>query len=179
MTDLAERAEALVGKPCGPQQQATLALHWFGLAWPVISPEVVAGSARASLLLGPPGVVMSSAPGDQCREIAERLDDLWAQAQADPAAAVVEVGPPMLELPPRDRPPEPEPDALGQTPADWLSGAEVCELLGLTLQTVSRWRDRGRFGVEGEHWGRRGRGHCYAPEVVEALMVEQASTAKG
>jgi hypothetical protein len=93
-------AEGQVGRRPSLQDQAQLAMWFAGLMWPTLSAEVVAGSCRASLLLGAPGVVMSSAPADQVQEIAERLDDLWQQAQHDPAAAVASVAPPMLDLPP-------------------------------------------------------------------------------
>jgi len=97
---LAEAAEAQVGRKSTLQEQARLAMWFAGLMWPTLSAEVVAGSCRASLLLGAPGVVMSSAPADQVQEIAERLDQVWQQAQSDPAAAVASVAPPVLDLPP-------------------------------------------------------------------------------
>jgi hypothetical protein len=162
LTDLAERAEAVMDMPCRLQDQATLAVHWLGLCWSGISPETIAGSCRASLLLGTP-VVLSTAPADQVQEIAERLDRHWQAAQADPSTALVEVAPPLLELPPA-KPAAPE------APADWLSSGEVCELLDVSRATLINWRNAGRLGAEGEGWGRRGRGHAYAPEAVEALM---------
>jgi hypothetical protein len=93
---LATRAEALVGRKCSLQQTAEMALELFGLVWPAFGPETVAASARAAALLGLP-VVMSSAPAEQCREIAERLEDIWQAAQDDPSVCVVEVGPPLLQ----------------------------------------------------------------------------------
>jgi hypothetical protein len=137
---LAEQAEAMIGrKDVGVQAQGRLAVEFTGLLWPALSAEVVAGSARASLLLGPPGVVLSSAPADQVQEIAERLDAIWAAAQTDPAAAVVEVPAVLLELPPPDevrprkprrRGPKPEPaapapaaDDPDELPAAWREPA--------------------------------------------------------
>jgi hypothetical protein len=162
LTDLAERAEALMDMPCRLQDQATLAVHWLGLCWSGISPETIAGSCRASLLLGTP-VVLSSAPADQVQEIAERLDRHWQAAQADPASAVVTCHPPLLDLPPI-KPAAPE------APADWLTAAETAELLGISRSGLAKWCAAGRFGVEGVGWGRRGKGHAYAPAAVEALM---------
>jgi hypothetical protein len=111
---LAVEAEGMIGKTTSLQAQAQLALHWIGLCWPAVSAEVIAGSCRASLLLGPPGVVMSSAPADQLQEIADRLDAIWEAARDDASAEVATVGPPLLELPPgayapKGRPPRVEP----------------------------------------------------------------------
>jgi hypothetical protein len=97
---LAEAAEAQVGRRPSLQDQAQLAMWFCGLLWPALSAELVAGSCRASLLLGVPGVVLSSAPADQVQEIADRLDSIWQQAQHDPSAAVATVAPPLLDLPP-------------------------------------------------------------------------------
>ena len=133
--------------------------------WPTLSPEVIAGSARASLLLGAPGVLLAPPPGDQCREIQDRLWELLDAAQADPAAAVVEVHPPLLELPPA--PPAPEAPPPPRAPADWLSPSETCELLEISLSTLKNWRLAGRFG---QGWGKCGRGYRYSPEVVEGLL---------
>lgn len=111
---LAEQAEAMIGRTDVPlQAQGRLAIEFCGLMWPALSAEVIAGSARASLLLGAPGVILSSAPADQCQEIASRLDAIWQQAQADPSAAVVEVHPPLVELPP---PPPAAPAKIGRPP---------------------------------------------------------------
>ncbi|MCP9913740.1 helix-turn-helix domain-containing protein [Cyanobium sp. BA20m-14] len=96
LDDLATEAEQLVGKPVTLQQTAELGLAMVGLIWPALSPETIAASCRASALLGVP-VLMSTAPGDQCAEIAERLDSIYAQAQADPAAALVELPAPLLQ----------------------------------------------------------------------------------
>ena len=100
MEALAEAAEAQVGRRPSLQNQAQLAMWFCGLMWPTLSAELVAGSCRASLLLGAPGVVLSSAPADQVQEIADRLDSIWQQAQHDPSAAVATVAPPLLDLPP-------------------------------------------------------------------------------
>lgn len=116
MTDLAERAESMVGRPCTLQDQAQLAVHWLGLCWSGMSPETIAASCRASLLLGT-NVVMATDPASQLAEVAERLDAVWEAAQADPSAALLEVAPPLLDLPPRDRPPEPLPVAEVPEPA--------------------------------------------------------------
>ena len=116
------------------------------------------------LLLGPPGVVLSPAPADQLADVAERLEAIWQAAQHDPSAAVVEVHPPLLDLPPA-KPPAPE------APADWLTAAETAELLGVSRSALIKWCAAGRFGAEGEGWGKRGKvGHAYAPAAVEALM---------
>jgi hypothetical protein len=88
--DLAQRSEALIGKrQIRLQDSASLALEMIGLLWPAIGPETVAASCRASLVMGVPGILASS-PFDQAAEIHSRLDDIYAAAQADPAAAVVE-----------------------------------------------------------------------------------------
>ena len=123
---ISEQAEARVGRPCGLQQSAELALELVGLIWPALGPETVAATARASLLLGQP-VLMATSPADQLQEIADRLDAIWQQAQTDPAAAVVSVPAPLLQVvrepktrAPRKRPkveplevePDPEPDQL-------------------------------------------------------------------
>jgi hypothetical protein len=97
---LAEAAEAQVGRRPSLQDQAQLAVWFCGLMWPTLSAELVAGSCRASLLLGAPGVVLSSAPADQVQEIADRLSQVWEQAQHDPSAAVASIAPPLLDLPP-------------------------------------------------------------------------------
>lgn len=93
---IANEAEQLVGRPCTLQQTAELSLELFGLIWPAYGPETLASTARASLLLDMP-VLMASAPADQLQEIAERLDEVWQQAQSDPAAGVVEVPAPLLQ----------------------------------------------------------------------------------
>lgn len=94
---LATRAECLVGRRDAPvQQRAAMAMEFMGLCWPSLSPEVVAGSCRASLLLNEP-VVVAAAPADQLAEIHESLDEIWELARRDPEAAVVSIGPPLLE----------------------------------------------------------------------------------
>jgi len=104
LNDLAADAELLVGrKQIGLQESAELALQCFGLLWPAMSVETIAGSCRASALLKMP-VFLSSAPADQVQEVAERLDAIYAAAQADPAALVVELQPPMMQ---QVRPPDP------------------------------------------------------------------------
>jgi hypothetical protein len=122
MADLAARAESLVGRYCTLQQSAELGLELVGLVWQAIgSPETVAATCRASLLVGYPGVVVGAAVVDQLDEIHSRLDDVWADAQANPAAAVVTLPPPLLQRvqepqarPGRrkavDEPTEPEPE---------------------------------------------------------------------
>jgi hypothetical protein len=119
--ELASKAESLVGRPCSLQQTAELALELIGLAWPALGPETVAATARASLLLGVP-VLMATAPADQFQEIADRLDQIWQQAQASPAAGVVQLpqpmlsevrpdaGPPRARAPRRAKPADPAPD---------------------------------------------------------------------
>lgn len=128
---LAGRAEALVGRRSNPQQEAALAVEWLGVAWPALSPALIAGSCRASLLLGS-NVVLAPAPADQLLEVAERLDEVWADAQADPDAAVVTVRPPLLNsapLPavkPRGRAPKVEPPpAPAADPDELPPGWEV------------------------------------------------------
>jgi excisionase family DNA binding protein len=95
--DLATRAELLIGRKCTLQQTAELGLELVGLIWPAIGPETVAASCRASLVMGAPGVLLASSPGDQWAELCQRLDDIYAAAQADPAAAVVELPSVMLQ----------------------------------------------------------------------------------
>ena len=74
-----------------------MALELVGLLWPAIGPETVAASCRASLAVGPPGLLMAASGGDQWSEIHSRLDQIFAAAQADPAAAVVELPSVMLQ----------------------------------------------------------------------------------
>ena len=195
LSDLASRAEALVGRPCSLQDQARLACEAFGLLWPAMGPELVAGSARATLLLQVP-VVLNAAPADAVQEITERLDRIWQEAQDDPAQAVADGGVLLLERPPCQpapgRPPAPEPVYLvpepeqvveavveevaveveevePQPPAPdtWLSASEVCELLEISPSTLKNWRNDGKFG---QGWGKCGRGYRYSPEVVEGLL---------
>ena len=128
---LASRAEALVGRRCEPQDAAALAVEWLGLCWPAVSPELIAGSCRASLVLGE-NVVVAPLPSDQLMEVHERLDEIWRAARDNPAAAVVEVRPPLLNAAPERaakvrrprKPPEPaapEPaDDPDELPASWL-----------------------------------------------------------
>jgi hypothetical protein len=99
--DLATQAEGMIGKQCSLQDLARLALSWAGLCWSGFSPETVAASARASLLLNQ-SVVMAAEPADQLAEISERLDAIWQQARRDPSAAVVSAAPPFIELPPAE-----------------------------------------------------------------------------
>ena len=162
---LAEQAEALVHRPSTLQDQARLAVQWLGLCWSGMSPETIAASTRASLLLGT-NVVMAADPASQVLEVAERLDRIFEQAKADPAAAIATVHPPLLERPPDPAAPPPPP-APPQAPADWLSPAEVAELLEVSESTVKVWRNTGRFG---DGWGKRGRSYAYSPEAVDALM---------
>jgi hypothetical protein len=94
---LATRAEALIGRKCRLSETAGLALELVGLLWPVLgAPETVACCARASLLVGAPGVVAASSAADQLAEVHSRLDEIWQAAQEDPAAGVVELHPPLL-----------------------------------------------------------------------------------
>ena len=44
---------------------------------------------------------------------------------------------------------EPEPEPMPPPPADWLSSAEVFELLGVTARTVAAWRRDGRVWQSG------------------------------
>ena len=69
----------------------------IGLLWPAVGPETVAASCRASLVVGAPGVLLASSPGDQWAELCQRLDDIYAAAQADPSAAAIELPSPMLQ----------------------------------------------------------------------------------
>ncbi|MCP9905498.1 helix-turn-helix domain-containing protein [Cyanobium sp. BA5m-10] len=94
--DLATRAESLIGRKCTLQQTAELALELVGLIWPALGAETVAASARASLVTGVPGILASS-PFDQAAEIHQRLDQIFAAAQDDPAAAAIEMPSPMLQ----------------------------------------------------------------------------------
>jgi hypothetical protein len=164
---LAIEAEAMVGRPCSPQAQARLAVWFTGLLWPALSPEVVAGSCRASLLLGAPGVLLAPAPVDQLAEVADRLDAIWEAAQDRPEAAVVESPQVLLLERPPETPAPPAPPPPPPAPADWLSASETAQLLDVSESTVKVWRNDGRFG---DGWGKRGRGHAYSPEAVEALM---------
>jgi len=193
---LAERAEAMVGQPCTVQDQGRLAIEFAGLLWPTLSAEVIALSARASLVVGAPGVLMAPAPTHQLLEIQDRLWELLDAAQADPAAAVVE-GPALLvELPPLlsaaaappepvppgpapepspalvvEPSPEPEPPPPSPAPAppNWLLTSEAAEVLGVSVATVSNWRQRGRFGAEGQGWVIAGHTAWHSPEAVEQL----------
>jgi hypothetical protein len=94
--DLATRAESLIGRKCTLQQTAELALELVGLIWPALGAETVSASARASLVMGVPGILASS-PFDQAAEIHQRLDDIFAAAQADPSVALVEMPSPLLQ----------------------------------------------------------------------------------
>jgi hypothetical protein len=202
---LAEAAEAQVGRRPSLQDQAQLAMWFAGLLWPALSPELVAGSCRASLLLGAPGVVLSSAPADQVQEIAERLDRIWQQAQHDPSAAVATVAPPLLDLPPTaprrtgrpakaqepapappepaapDPEPDPEPEAPPAAPApepipaDWFTAADLAQLLEVSETTLSRWRKAGRCGEQGTDWRKCGRQFYFSPDAAEQLMQQQAA----
>ena len=97
LESLAEQAEALIGRKCSLSKTAGMALELVGLMWPVIgAPETVAATCRASLLVGAPGVVAANPACDQLAEVHERLDEIWHQAQGDPAAGMVELPPPLL-----------------------------------------------------------------------------------
>lgn len=183
---LALEAEGMVGKACGLQAQARLAVWWLGLCWPGMSPETIAASARASLLLGH-NVVMATDPASQLLEVHERLDQIWAAAQSDPAAAVATVAPPLLDLPPPPAPGRPVEKAsadlrdLSPAPAsqppppDWLWSGDVAELLGISMQTVRNWRCQGRFGQPGVDWRRCGKKVFHSLESIEALESAAAS----
>jgi len=173
MESVAVEAERLIGRPGHQRELAQLVIHWIGLAWPAVSAETVAASARASLLVGAPGVVVATDVVDQLDEIHSRLDRLFEQAQTDPGSAVVEAGPILLDLPPVATRTVP---ALSDMPDDhWLSTAETGELLAVSNHAIGRWRQAGRFGAEGVGWCRRGKEFAYAVDVVEALM-DQVST---
>jgi len=201
---LAEAAEAQVGRRPSLQDQAQLAVWFCGLMWPTLSAELVAGSCRASLLLGAPGVVLSSAPADQVQEIGERLDRIWQQAQHDPSAAVASIAPPLLDLPPTaprrtgrpakapkpaPAPPEhaaadPEPEANPPPPAapapepippDWFTAADLAQLLEISETTMSRWRKAGRCGEQGTDWRKCGRQFYFSPDAAEQLMQQQTA----
>jgi hypothetical protein len=60
---LAETAEAMIGKTTSLQDQARLAIQFCGLLWPALSPEVIAGSARASFVAGTPWRCSEPRPG--------------------------------------------------------------------------------------------------------------------
>ena len=96
--DLAAQAERMIGRRCTLQDLARLAVEWCGLCWSGFSPEVIAASARASLLLGE-NVVLSQSANHQLAEIFDRLEQITEAAQDDPSAAVATVPPPLLELP--------------------------------------------------------------------------------
>jgi hypothetical protein len=130
VTDLAEMAEAMIGRRNVPlQRQAELAMWWAGLCWSGFGAGTIAASARASLVLGH-NVVMAADPAAQLVEVMERLDHVWEQAQHDPSAAVATVMPPLIDLPPAEpvkrgrkrraveqpEPDELEPDALEPDP---------------------------------------------------------------
>lgn len=174
--DLATEAEALVGRPCGPQQSARLAIQFVGLLWPALSPEVVAGSCRASLLLGAPGVLMAPAPVDQLAEVAERMDQLWEQAQAATVEAPVLLleQPPTPSTPPAPSAPEPahlelEPESVVEVvvepaPEATLQSVEAAWDIKLSPPDASTWltthevsellgNTRGTIGI----WRERGR----------------------
>ena len=87
----------MIGRKCTLQQTAELALELIGLLWPAVGPETVAASCAASLAVGPPGLLMAASGGDQWAEIHQRLDDIYAAAQADPSAALVELPSVMLQ----------------------------------------------------------------------------------
>jgi hypothetical protein len=138
--ELAVKAESLIGHRCSLQDTADLALRLTGLMWPVLgAPETVAATCRASLMLGAPGCIASSSPGDQWAEVHSRLDEIWEQAQQHPAAGVVVVPQPVLSevradiAPPKARRPrrakpvavEPAPaEDLDELPAAWRNCAE-------------------------------------------------------
>jgi hypothetical protein len=174
LEDLATAAEAMVGRPSKLQDQARLAMMFAGLMWPALSPEVIAGSCRASLLLGPPGVILSSAPADQVQEVADRLDAIWQAAQADPAAAVVEAAPPILDLPPPAPEPETPPPVEAPAPPppcpdNWLTSSEAAAVLEITRTTLGAWRSRHVIGAEGIGWVQVGHRFRYNPAAIEAI----------
>ena len=97
LESLAEQAEALIGRDCSLYKTAGLALELVGLMWPVLgAAETVAATCRASLLVGAPGIVAASSAADQLAEVHARLDEIWQQAQNDPAAGMVELPPPVM-----------------------------------------------------------------------------------
>lgn len=141
LEDLATKAESLVGRPCSLQQTAELALELVGLLWPALGEaSTVAATCRASLVMGAPGCIVSSSPGDQWAAIHSQLDEIWHQAQTNPAAAVVQLPPPMLSevrpdvaprktrAPMRAKPADLEPAAVDvdvdELPAAWLDSTE-------------------------------------------------------
>lgn len=202
LEDLASSAESFIGKDCSLQDTATLALELIGLLWPVIgAPETVAGSCRASLLVGPPGVILAAAPADQLAEIADRLDQIWLQAQQHPAAGVVELGAPLLHqivAPRKPRTPRrPNPEALepdgDELPAAWLDSgdapqhepsrtpppgwwpvADLAELLEVTRSTVCRRRSAGEMGARGSGWVKCGKSYYFSPESVAAAEAGES-----
>lgn len=97
LESLAEQAEALIGRDCTLSKTAAMALELVGLMWPVLgAAETVAATCRASLLVGAPGIVAASSAANQLAEVHERLDAIWEAAQKDPAAALVELPPPVM-----------------------------------------------------------------------------------
>lgn len=120
LESLAEQAEALIGRNCSLSKTAAMALELVGVLWPVLgSAETVAATCRASLLVGAPGIVAASSAANQLAEVHERLDAIWEAAQNDPAAALVELPPPVMnEVKPVPYElaaavePEPEPPAV-------------------------------------------------------------------
>lgn len=131
LTDLATKAESLVGQPCSLQDTATLALELVGLLWPVIgAPETIAATCRASMLVGPPGIVAASPGGDQLAEVHARLDQVWLEAQQHPGAGVVSLPQPVLSevtpIPKPRTPRKPKRAALEPSPAD-ANGDELTE----------------------------------------------------
>jgi len=53
----------MIGKTTSLQDQARLAIQFCGLLWPALSPEVIAGSARASFVAGTPWRCSEPRPG--------------------------------------------------------------------------------------------------------------------
>jgi hypothetical protein len=144
---------------------------------------------------------MATAPVDQVQEVADRLDEIWQQAQQHPGAGVVTLPPPLLQqvVPsPSPRTPrkpklaaleviEPEPAAVPlpeppeptrTPPPGWWPAADVGELLGLSRSAVCRRRNAGALGEEGTGWLRCGKTYHYSPESVAALEGEMQAEQK-
>jgi hypothetical protein len=104
---LAVDAEKMIGRPTSLETCAALAMRWASLAWCSFSPETIAASCRASLLLNEP-VVAARGLSDQLAEIGERLDSIYEAAQGQPEQLAVRVPMPYLAAPPGTLP-EPAP----------------------------------------------------------------------
>lgn len=108
---LAVDAEKMIGRPGNLEKCASLAMRWTSLAWCSFSPETIAASCRASLLLNEP-VVAARGLSDQLAEIGERLDAIYEAAQGQPEQLAVRVPMPYLAAPPGTLP---EPGPLKKT----------------------------------------------------------------